>query len=125
MASRPLESLRLDPESPALDKSLIILLMNGYTWVSLRSLPALLASPISPLARGSGLSTLSTLQASLCGRPRVPLNSLGCRQSHTCLQPLHTHRQIVLKADPQQRAGSPYTAAEALEFVCQVRPSLC
>ena len=27
MASRPLESLRLDPESPALDKSLIILLM--------------------------------------------------------------------------------------------------
>lgn len=29
--------------------------MNGYTWVSLRSLPALLASPISPLPRGSGL----------------------------------------------------------------------
>lgn len=55
VASRPLESLLLDPEAPALDKSLIILLMNGYTWVSLRSLPALLASPISPLPRGSGL----------------------------------------------------------------------
>lgn len=67
MASRPLESLLLDPESllldpesPALDKSLIILLMNGYTWVSLRSLPALLASPISPLPRGSGLDLAPT-----------------------------------------------------------------
>ena len=60
MASRPLESLLLDPEAPALDKSLIILLMNGYTWVSLRSLPALLASPISPLPRGSGLDLAPT-----------------------------------------------------------------
>lgn len=122
VASRPLKSLLLDPESPALDKSLIILLMNGYTWVSLRSLPALLTSPTLPLPRGSGLGLpppgprkSSPVVTSPPGiwRHTLPLNatsSLQMRQTEApgqeqrgCLRPQGSAEQA--EQEPQGLGG--------------------
>ena len=70
VARRPLESPLLDPDAPALNTSLTVLLMNLNTWVSLRSVPAL---PPPPLLSGSGPTRHLVCGAQARTRPlRVP-----------------------------------------------------